>query len=80
MKAANAHDEQGPGLQSFLKVTVTLTVREIIVCLENLRLMSVFRTTLGISRFSTPKMGSQAFIFITIISITVYKQLRNFSI
>ena len=68
---------QGPELQSFLKVKVILTLREVILGHENLRLLSIFRTSLRFNRFSAHQIGSQAFIFKIIL---VCQYINNFEI
>ena len=59
--------------QPVLKVKITFSLGEVILSRENLRLISSFRTTYGLNRLSSRQTHSQAFIFIIIISIPVYK-------
>lgn len=63
--------DQGPGLQSFLKIKVTLTVRgvilcedltlrEVILCEKNERLMSIFQKVVCLIDWAHPKKATQS--------------------
>ena len=45
-----ATKQQGPGLQSFLKVKVTITLREVILRYDNKHLIIIFRSSLVVNR------------------------------
>ena len=59
-------------LQSFLKVKMILTLRELIWVMKTCQ--NVFLTTL-VDRLRASQTGSQGFVFMIIISIPGYEQL-----
>ena len=61
--------DQGLGLQSFLKVKVTLTLREVILHYDNKHLIIIFRSGFVLNRLSTSTTGSLTSLFINILSI-----------
>ena len=70
----------GPGLQSFLKVKETLTLREVIFCHDNKSLIIMFRSGFVFNRLRTSPAGSLTQLFINIfMNIKCKHDLGNFT-
>ena len=59
----------GPRTTSFLKVKVTLTLREVILCHDNKHLLFIFRSGFAFNRLSTSTTDSLTLLSINILDI-----------